>query len=114
MRTIDADELKEEMNKKALDLANGGMIFIETINNVIDNAPTVDISETISKFRNTAYQNGFTTGLNKRPQSDLIKPLTALCDRYCKFCPVTGGPNGTDCTDCICTHIRGIMRGKEE
>lgn len=38
----------------------------------VDNAPTVDITETISKFRNTAYQNGFTTGLNKRPQGDLI------------------------------------------
>lgn len=41
MRLIDADALTEEMNKKALDLANGGMIFIETINKVIDNAPTV-------------------------------------------------------------------------
>ena len=50
----------------------------------------------------------------ERPQDNLIQSLTELCDRYCKFCPVTGGPNGTDCTDCICTHIRRIMRGKEE
>lgn len=50
----------------------------------------------------------------ERPQDNLIQPLTDLCDRYCKFCPITGGPNSTDCTDCICTHIRGIMRGKEE
>lgn len=46
----------------------------------------------------------------ERPQGNLIKPLTELCDRYCKNCPVTGGePNGNDCTDCIVTHIRGIM-----
>lgn len=42
-------------------------------------------------------------------QGDLIKPLTELCDRYCKFCPIIGAPNGNDCTDCICTHIREII-----
>lgn len=31
MRTVDADDLKKAMDKKALDLANGGMIFIESI-----------------------------------------------------------------------------------
>lgn len=45
-----------------------------------------------------------------RPQGNLIKPLTELCDRYCENCPVTGGqPNPNDCKDCIVTHIRGIM-----
>lgn len=42
MRLGDLDALKEKLNKKALDLANGGMIFIESINHIIDNAPTVE------------------------------------------------------------------------
>lgn len=46
----------------------------------------------------------------ERPQGDLIHSLTELCNRYCKNCPVIGEtPNLNDCSDCICTHIRGIM-----
>lgn len=54
----------------------------------------------------------------ERPQDDLIHSLTELCNRYCKNCLVIGEiPNPNDCTDCICTHIRGIMnleKGFEE
>lgn len=40
-------------------------------------------------------------------QDNLIHSLTELCNKYCKNCPVTYAPN--DCTDCIITHIRGII-----
>ena len=39
---ISREALKKAMDKKALDLANGGMIFIESINHIIDNAPTIE------------------------------------------------------------------------
>lgn len=70
MRLIDADALTEEMNKKALDLANGGMIFIETINNVIDNAPTVEAKTTADCI--IAYGDGYETArrLSERPQGE--------------------------------------------
>ena len=42
IRLIDANALKEAMDKKALDLANGGMIFIESIKHIIDNAQTIN------------------------------------------------------------------------
>lgn len=54
--------------------------------------------------------NNTPTVATERSQDNLIKPLTELCDSYCGNCPVTGGkPNPNDCTDCICTHIRGII-----
>ena len=58
--------------------------------------------------RENLYQtiaNG--TPYEERPQDNLIQSLTELCNKYCKNCPITYAPN--DCTDCICTHIRGIM-----
>lgn len=51
-----------------------------TIMKIIDNVPTVDISETISKFRNTAYLNGFTTGLNKRQQGKWVKVVNKISE----------------------------------
>lgn len=49
----------------------------------------------------------------ERPQGDLLQPLTELCDGYCKTCPVMGEkPDPNDCTDCIVTHIRGIINRK--
>lgn len=44
-----------------------------------------------------------------RPKGELIQSLTELCNEYCKNCPITDVPN--ECTDCICTHIRGIIKG---
>ena len=43
------------------------------------------------------------------PTVGLIQSLTELCNEYCKNCPVTDVAN--ECTDCICTHIRGIIKG---
>jgi len=48
----------------------------------------------------------------ERTQGNLISPLTELCNRYCKNCPVPDKSN--DCTDCICTHIRGIIGEEAE
>ena len=39
---ISREALKKAMNKEALNLSNGGRIFIENINKIIDNAPTVE------------------------------------------------------------------------
>lgn len=76
MRLIDADTLKQVFDNTVC-IEPMPYAFVKQI---IDNAPTVDISETISKFRNTAYQNGFTTGLNKRPQGEWGK------HGECPFC----------------------------
>lgn len=62
----------------------------------IDNAPTVVNVKLTSE----------------KPQGDLILSLTELCNRYCKNCPITNVSN--ECTDCICTHIRGITKGGAE
>ena len=64
--------------------------------------------------RENLYQtivNG--TPYEERPQDNLIQSLTELCNRYCENCPITGVPNN-GCTDCICLHIRGIMKGGAE
>lgn len=53
------------------------------------------------------------TSYEERPAGELIQSLTELCNRYCENCPITTNiPN--ECTDCICTHIRGIMKGGAE
>lgn len=101
MRLIDADALIEEMNKKALDLANGGMIFIETINNVIDNATTHPNPKDV-------FWSGVAVGQNREKGkwipcyvnfTDGSKPLFAyckcsLCNKQAtgdyKFCPNCG------------------------
>ena len=72
IRLIDANALKEEMNKKALDLANGGMIFIDNINKVIDNAPTVDVPTADAVQYTLGYQDGFLEGkkIFERPQGE--------------------------------------------
>jgi hypothetical protein len=64
MRLIDADVLKKAMDKKALDLANGGMIFIESIKHIIDNAPTVETD--IEVATKDAYEHGYTDGWKER------------------------------------------------
>ena len=38
---------------------------------------------------------------------NIIRSLTELCNEYCKNCSVAD--NSNECTDCICTHIRGII-----
>ncbi len=102
MRLIDADELK-----KAFDLYTDRKGYLKADpEDIIDNAPTVDISETISKFRQTAYLNGFTTGLNKRQHAkwlcndNYIDCKCSYCGSYAlergdypelsKFCPTCG------------------------
>lgn len=57
VRLIDAEALKEKLNKKALDLANGGMIFIESINHIIDNAPTVNSSLNLDNITEEDIEN---------------------------------------------------------
>ena len=39
---ISREALKKAMNEEALNLSNGGRIFIENINKIIDNAPTIN------------------------------------------------------------------------
>lgn len=51
MRLIDADEFFKNFPELAIEP------YID--------APTVDITETISKFRQTAYLNGYETGYTK-------------------------------------------------
>ncbi len=119
------DLISREALKKAIsELPNdnpsyyytGDFLDREKVLDEIDNAPTVEAIplEVHEKAMDVAVDDLFKVQeeLNrirneKRPQGDLIKPLTELCDRYCKNCPITYAPN--DCTDCICTHIRGII-----
>lgn len=80
----------------------------------LDNAPTVSFM--ISPDYVTELQNRNKELIRQleeaeRPQDKLIHSLTELCNRYCENCPITYAPN--DCTDCICTHIRGIIGGAE-
>lgn len=72
MRLIDADELKKAYFN-AIEKSSIGEV---SILDIIDNAPTVDISEIIGKFRNTAYQNGLITGLHKRTQCRWLYPYS--------------------------------------
>lgn len=53
---ISREALKEEMNKKALELASGGMIFIDTINMIIDNAPTVEPNDELLDYVNQSIE----------------------------------------------------------
>lgn len=72
MRLIDADTLKE-----TFDLYTDRKGYLKADpEDLIDNAPTVNIDETIKKFRNTAYQNGLTTGLYKRTQCRWLYPYS--------------------------------------
>ena len=59
---ISREALKKEMDKKAFDLANGGMIFIESINHIIDKAPTVETEITNEDLQNAmteSFKNGY-------------------------------------------------------
>lgn len=102
MRLIDADALKF----KNVAEVNGILMHILTAEE-IDNAPTVELTN------NQAYDKGFITAMKlyARPQENLISQLTELYSEYCKNCLVT---DDNECTDCIITHIRGIIGGKEE
>ena len=69
-RLIDAEDLKKAMNKEAVNLSNGGRIFIENIYNIIDNAPTVEFNESvIQEFLNkrcmTAVANEYLISLQR-------------------------------------------------
>lgn len=109
LRLIDADELPIR-SIDATDLPKDKGLLV-VLKEDIDNAPTVRLEY----LPNYAGLESVEMVRASRPQGDLIKPLTELCDRYCKFCPITGTPDGNDCTDCICTHIRRIIeRSKEE
>ena len=100
---ISREALKEEMNKKALELASGGMIFIDTINMIIDNAPTVDITEeqAIDKLHKTGWLPMHDKEMTERPQGEWLKigdiGLAYTCNKCgevnvipTKFCPNCG------------------------
>ena len=77
MRLIDAEALKKAMDKKALDLANGGMIFIESIKHTIDNAPTVEPEITEEQAIDTLHKTGWLIihdkEMSERPQGEWIE-----------------------------------------
>lgn len=65
---ISREDLKKALDKKALDLANGGMIFIESINRIIDNAQAIPLPN-----EQTAWEQGYEAGLAQgkhRPQGE--------------------------------------------
>ena len=79
-------------------------MFITGIMQAIDNAPVVDPTYQMPKdyIKNKLDYS--------RPQESLINPLKELCSEYCLNCLVT---DDNECTDCLITHIRGIIGGKE-
>ena len=59
-------------------------ILVHNFRNLIEDASAEDVEEIISKFRNTAYRNGYITGLNKRPQNDWGKwIISEICCPNC-------------------------------
>lgn len=117
---ISREALKEKLNKKALDLANGGMIFIESINHIIDNAPTVDLKDIYQEGHYDGHLEGYTKAINEeKPQGKWkgkgIERICSVCGfdvpvskfELCKFCPNCGAdmrpkPNQLrDCENCV-------------
>ena len=93
MRLIDADALKEEVDKIELSLTNK-----RTIQGIIDNAPTVEYP-----FYQEAYQTGYEEGYNakyERPTTrriivgnttkhyacEMCESPIDIQDRYCRTC----------------------------
>ena len=122
MRLIDADTLKETLSSKDLitwTYEYGDAIPCDWLMSTIDNAPTVDISETISKFRNTAYQNGVTTGLNKRSRGEWIDDDNDLLNfKKCSNCGECAEwlDGGSQLLSNFCPNCGAALRGydKEE
>lgn len=110
MRLIDAEALKEKLNKKALDLANGGMIFIESINHIIDNAPTVDVisSEEGYEMYGKGYLQGYERGKSERPKGEWNYIQAGMC--VCPFCGATPHKEYKD----FCPNCGADMRGGAE
>lgn len=106
MRTIDADELKEELELSKYIIPNDmNRLLNSEINRcieAIDNAPTVEYP-----FYQEAYQTGYEEGKNERPQGEWIiidkysdDYKCSVCNSYplergdypelSKFCPACG------------------------
>ena len=59
-------------------------ILVHNFRNLVEDAQAEELEEIISKFRNTAYRNGYITGLNKRPQNDWGKwVISEICCPNC-------------------------------
>lgn len=116
VRLIDAEALKEKLNKKALDLANGGMIFIESINHIIDNAPTVESDKEL-KGKIETYKNAYRimsdafeneVKKNQRPQGEWNYIQAGMC-----VCPFCGAYPHKDYKN-YCPNCGADMRGKDD
>lgn len=67
---ISREALKKVMNEEALNLSNGGRIFIENINKIIDNASAVEIATKLQPNCNN---------LQQEPPGDLINREALKC-----------------------------------
>lgn len=99
----------DEERKYLLERGQTGAEHILTHNfrELVEGAPAEKLEEIISKFRNTAYRNGYITGLNKRPQGEWIECGESLYT--CSYCGIVSCCKGNFCSEC------GIyMKNKEE
>lgn len=103
MRIIDADTLMKSIQDN---FDNLNAYFPSAFIKEVKDAPTV---------KTYCYFCGQTEHgqIEERPPVNLIDLLTEICGEYCKNCPIID-EDGNECTDCIITHIRGIIGDKEE
>lgn len=106
---ISREALKEKIDKKALDLANGGMIFVKSINHIIDNAPPVPLPDFKAGYKQ-AILDGKTNF--SRPQGEWIFKTKSTFPQY--------QPDEFECSSCkqvstqkynFCPYCGADMRG---
>ena len=106
---ISREALKEEIDKKALDLANGGMIFVESINRIIDNAQAVPLPN-----EQIAWEQGYEIGLAQGKQ-DRPKGVWTTDEKGYFYCERCGRyPHDQYATTDFCPKCGADMRKGED